>query len=188
MNKVKIIPLTNKEIFNLYVNEDYTIQQLAIKCNCCTNIIRDRLRLIGLNTKEKRAYKTYTMNDKCLSELDENSAYIVGYFYNKAVIDDKLNTIRIQVDIKDENILKKMCNLIFDIDTKYLISKKDGKEKLLIINNNRVKNDYIKLKDRIEMDLSNLNEDLKRNFFRGYLESNSKVKFSLNKQYFYFVF
>lgn len=182
MNKVKIIPLTTKEIFNLYVNEEYTLPQLASRCNCCTNIIRDRLHAMGLNTKEKRAYKAYDMNDTCLSDLDENTAYILGYFYDRAVIDEKLNTIRVQVDKKDENILEKICDIVFGIDTKYFISKKDGKQKLLIINNNKVKNDYVKLKDRIIMDLSNINENLKRNFFRGYLESNSKIKFSLNKQ------
>ncbi|MEG1142451.1 MAG: hypothetical protein RSE41_08435 [Clostridia bacterium] len=190
MNKRKIIPLTSEEIFDLYVNEDYTIPQLSDLCNCCGNIMKDILHATGLNTKEKKAYKKYQMNESCFDNIDNDVAYILGYFYTRVIVDNRLNTLRVQVIKEDENILGKICNNIFKIDPNFLITKMDGKEKLLIINNAIVKEKYLKLGYNKMVDgsiynkIMDLEEELQRNFFRGYLEANVRIKFSLNRQYF----
>lgn len=188
MNKRKILPYSKEKLFELFVEDNYTVQELADLCWCGVGLIQDVLNSTGLDLKEKRAYKSYQMNEECLKNITGEIAYVLGYFYTIAEIDNKLNTIRIQVRNENENVLEKMCNYIFKINQSYFINKKDGKEKLLIINNKDVKNDYLKLgytkgknvsiKDRIE----SLTEEEQRNFFRGYLEANGRVKFSLNKQ------
>lgn len=188
MNKRKILPYTKEQLFELFVQKDYTVQELADLCGCGIGLIKDALHSTGLNLKEKRAYKRYYLDETCFKNITEEVAYILGYFYTMAEIDNKLNTIRVTVRVEDKNVLEKMCNHIFKINTDYFINKSDGKEKLLVINNKKVKNDYTKLgymkenvisiNDKIE----NLTEELQRSFFRGYLEANGRLNFSLNKQ------
>lgn len=190
MKKRKVLPLNKDQLFDKYVNEDYTILQLEELCGCCKNLITNMLHATGLNTHEKRAYKHYKMNEDCFKDISTDVAYILGYFYSVAKIDCKLKTIRIQVKNEDENILDKMCDIVFKIDPNYFISKRDGKEKLLIINRSNVLNDYIKhgyikeTEEDVYLKIKFLDVENQRNFFRGYLEANGNIKFSLNRQYF----
>jgi hypothetical protein len=83
--------------------------QLAKKNKCHIDTIRNKLILSGINIPDKRYYKYYTVNSSFFDNIDtEEKAYILGFIYSDGYLNEKKNTITIDLSYLDYDIVYKI--------------------------------------------------------------------------------
>ncbi len=100
-----------QEVCNLYTIQKLNTKEISKIFNCSDAYILKILKNKNINTSIISRYNK-CKNLNYFSKIDsEEKAYLLGFIYTDGSIDKKLNTLSIELNKKDHEILKRIANI-----------------------------------------------------------------------------
>lgn len=180
MGKIKI---SKEKIKELYLNGE-TLESIAKIAECNYSNVRVHLRRMGVSIRKPFEYRKYSVSQSFFEKVDtEKKAYMLGFLFADGYNQESKNQIRLTLQSKDAEILKKFSKLLkYSKPLSYL---KGGKVVDLSINSKKLSEDLAKLgcvqaKTYIlKYPKKIIPEELNRHFIRGYFDGDGCI--SINK-------
>ena len=111
VNRSLFSEIEKQNICNLYVFEKLNTKEISNIFACSDTCILKILKAKGINTSIISRYNN-CKNLNYFSKIDsEEKAYLLGFIYTDGSINKKLNTLSIELNKKDAEILKKIANI-----------------------------------------------------------------------------
>lgn len=107
---------TNEEIkliHDMYYNNNETLKDIAKKLNVSATCIRNYFLYNNLEIHERVYKRKYDINEHIFDKIDTpDKAYCLGFFYSDGYNDEEDGSIRIELHLRDIDILEKINSFI----------------------------------------------------------------------------
>ena len=179
------IKTSKNELRKLYIDEDLSWKEIALKYGCTKEAIWKILKRYGVPPKNK--IHRYKVNLSFFKKVNEKVAYILGFIYADGYIYRDLTRVRIK--IKDKDLLEKMSKVM---NSTYPIKNDSLKYWYFEISRKSIIRDLLKYKltpnKSKTMRFPNIPEQYMPHFIRGYFDGDGSITSSGNGKSFRVVF
>lgn len=179
--KTRIDPDIESNILNLY-NSGISSEKLAVQFNLSpTTICRVIKRLGGSIKPLEESHRKYTIKSNYFSNIDSDSkAYILGFLFADGSVHYKTNTVKVEVHVKDVDILHNIIQEIFVTPPKIGTDRKVYK--YITITHSKIKQELINLgcipNKTNNISLPKLPDNLIGSFLRGLYDGDGCISIS----------
>lgn len=187
-------------IENLYKEDIHSFKSIGIIIGRDYRVIKTYLESIGCSTKSKSVLqRKYPVNENYFDKIDtEQKAYILGFLYADGCNSEDRNSIIVNLNYKDKDILEKIKDIIQPTKPlQYVNTEKINKVYLnsenqyrLVINNKHISQQLSKLgcvkakTHKITFpSLDIISKNLQKHFIRGYFDGDGSISGDKQKQF-----